>query len=313
MKKIFITILFLLSSFSLMAETLPQAETPQEYTMPRNSISVGFGGSTGTMDVDGLKVDTKSNLNISYLQRLKAFNGKLAIGADFTTFFGSKTKYTEDFSGFSVQNANAKSGDRNRVFVDSNTCSDWNSVSPGICDSSNGNMSSVPSCSLVLMSSYCDATTPSPEFSGGGNGGGNGGPDVCDIMPELCGGNGGSGISAIEYTGNSYTLMLLADYAVYSNEKFDVSAQLGAGMVIRTLSISGQMFGYSMDDNGFGAAAAYKAGVVGTYNITNNLGIGAGVHYVYTGETTMVFTDGDDSTIKSNGAVNYNLHLRLRF
>ncbi|MDR2008121.1 MAG: hypothetical protein LBQ34_04015 [Alphaproteobacteria bacterium] len=315
MKKIFFTILFLLSGFSLMAE-IPQNQP--NYIMPENSVSIGVGGSTASIDT-GVKVDTKSNLNISYLRKvdwfnhIDALNGKLSIGADFTTFFGSTTK-VKTLSGFSSQNSNVDNGSRNRVFVDSNYCTAVNSLKPGWCDTSNGYINDSQYCSTMVFdwacdqttglvncsiaqASYCDANKPSPNYGGnGGNGGG----------------NGGFTSATLNFTGNSYTFMVLSDYEFYRNVdmKVDVSAQLGLGMVYRTLSISG-----SVKDSGGGAAMASKLGVVGNYTIINNLAVGLGVHYVYTGESSMKLAklSNADLTQESNSAINYNIQLRYMF
>ncbi|MDR2008239.1 MAG: hypothetical protein LBQ34_04630 [Alphaproteobacteria bacterium] len=139
----------------------------------------------------------------------------------------------------------------------------------------------------------------------------------CAINPssDICNNSGGGGNNhPTSMTSNSYTAMFLANYELYRKNKIGLSLECGLGALYRDMKLSG-----AVSESDSATALHGKAGVVGSYFITNNLALGVGTHYVYIGETsfkTLNKTDtfaGYDFKMQQDRIMTYNLQLRYLF
>lgn len=133
--------------------------------------------------------------------------------------------------------------------------------------------------------------------------------EFCNLYPDLCASGGGGGNNnRTSINSNSYTAMFLVNYELFRAKYVGLSIECGLGAIYRDMKLRGAVNG-----SGQSVALAGKTGAVGSYYLTNSLAIGAGVHYVYMGDSQFKNLSGYDFTIKSSANINYSLQLRYIF
>ncbi|MDR2007779.1 MAG: hypothetical protein LBQ34_02245 [Alphaproteobacteria bacterium] len=140
--------------------------------------------------------------------------------------------------------------------------------------------------------------------------------EVCNLYPNLCatGGGGGNTRQAISISSSSYVAYFLVNYELFREYGIGLSIECGLGGIYRDMKLRGAVSG-----SGQAVALAAKTGAVGSYYLGENIALGVGVHYVYTGEQEFKNLgkndkfQGYDFKIKSDRIITYNLRLTYLF
>jgi hypothetical protein len=140
--------------------------------------------------------------------------------------------------------------------------------------------------------------------------------EVCRLYPEICASGGGNenNRQATSITSNSYTAYFLINYEIIKISKVSIAIECGLGGNYRDMKLRGAVVG-----SGQNVAFTGKAGLIGSYYISNNFALGLGANYVYMGEQqfkNLGKTDrfqGYDFKMQSSNTITYNLQLRYLF